>query len=85
MCLISSIICCILPFSEREKSENTNISLEITEVKFIWPKLMIKKFTPFLAIFSTFKLQNGHIFCMFKLDVSSNWLFDIFDIPFYLY
>ena len=39
-------------------------------------------FIPFLAIFLNFELQKGLIFGISKLDVSSNWLFDTFNIPF---
>ena len=39
-------------------------------------------FISFLAIFLNFKLQKGLIFGISKLDVSSNWLFDTFNIPF---
>ena len=41
-------------------------------------------FTPFLEIFSTFKLDKGLTFGIPKLDVSSNWLFDTSNIP-YIY
>ena len=39
-------------------------------------------FIPFLAIFLNFKLQKGLIFGISKLDASSNWLFNTFNIPF---
>ena len=39
-------------------------------------------FTAFLAIFLTLKLQKDLIFGISRLNLSSNWLFDTFNIPF---
>ena len=41
-----------------------------------------KVITPFYLIFVPFKLKKGVIFDISRLDLSSIWLFDTFNIPF---